>query len=576
MILFLSILFIVGCGGSNNSDPKINKPIDENDKVSLVSVQKISIVTTSQEEIEIDLRVIDSSNNPYKDGNVSIVYPSDVRTRPDIGVFAKSTVPVSNGHAKFTYKAPINLNADTSDIVFGFYHSDSPKILNYTIKIVAPQTPSIPSSYKLSIKSTDDDFIIPLEDNKLFSFFLKGDTNSLVEDSAMISLKVKILNPQLGILIDNKNNRGTVLTVNAKNSISMKVQTNTISGVIPLSVEAKFRDVNNQIKTINSVFNIVVLSGPPSAISLSYAGTSKEKEDDAKFVETWVLSVTDRYNNRVNTNPSVSMGMLAGYAQSSSPTPARENNFLYFSPSEGNGTINTVFNNFTAKAGVFAQVDQTNDYLVTFGNGYTYDASGKWSINTNSPSILDLVESYNGITTSELGFAVGNNQRQDRTREGVEWLGTVYPEAEGNYTIPNSGNMKISVEYDYYLVGKAVMLWVNLLGKNHKDDTIVRIGEAKKVTLRGNGIEADVDSIKVNKDANNTAHTFHIRISDTVEWYEHANFSAIPDSSEDVFINSVEYSDTSDQVAYVIIYATNTGDKVGSVKITDTLVTDEF
>lgn len=578
IIISILAIFIAGCSGENNSDVPQGDDPEAIVSATLVLVENSSTVTTNDAIIEIDVTVIDTLNNPYNDGNVTIVYPDDIREGRDVGIFSASTVSVNNGHANFEYTVPKDLTTNTSDIVFGFYHSDNPSnIVEYTIKIVAAQTPSISTTYTLNINSSDDDFFIPLENSELFSFFLTDDKNSLLEDDDVISLRVEILNPNLGTLIDSEGNRGNTLKIDAKNTVSMKVEAKTVSGVIPLQVDASFKNASDETETISKIFNIIVLSGPPSAISLSYAGTSLEKQDYAKFVEKWVLTVTDRYNNLVNTNPYVSMGMLAGYAQDSSNTASNSSNYLYFKPSEGNGRLSNITDSFTTASEVFDQVDQTNQYLVTFGNGYTYNASGKWSINTNSATQLDLVEEYTGATTSGLGFAVGNNFRQDKSDEGVEWIGNVYPEAEGNYSIPSSGSMRINVEYDYYLTGKDVILWVNLLGKNYKDDSTVRIGEARKITLVANGITPNVESQVVEIGASNKPFIFQMHINDTARWYRHANFGVDVETSDKVSIDSIEYSDIEDNYAYIIVNVTNNDpEATGSVSLTNALVGKEF
>ncbi len=103
------------------------------------------------------------------------------------------------------------------------------------------------------------------------------------------------------------------------------------------------------------------------------------------------------------------MGMITGFAQDSSNTATNAGNYLYFAV--GNGALSSTSNNFTAQTTVFGNVDQTNEYLVTFGentkDNYIYNASGKWDINTNADTtILDLVDSFDGANTVNLGYAV--------------------------------------------------------------------------------------------------------------------------------------------------------------------------
>ena len=498
---FLMLAFLAGCA-TNNSDVEEELPIDTNTTTEEVINQDGEVVllgtvilttdettvTLNNDTVNIDVKVIDEKNNPYLDGDVKIVYPNDVREGRDVGYFASSTVAIENGRAAFSYTAPDDISADTSNIEFGFYHESNPsQVVVYTIKLTPQENQIILTNYKIS-NTFDNNETMGLESSKLLNFFVSNSKDEQVDDSKMQSIKVSILNPTLGTLEDTLGNTGITLTIEDKNPVTVNIKSNTVSGIMPIKVETVFEDENGNNQSLSEVFNVIVLSGPPSAMSLSYSSTT-DNQEIAKFIETWVLTVTDKYNNLVNTNPAVSMGMIAGFAKDSSNTATNDNKNLYFLPSQGDGTINGVNDNFTAKVGTFDNVDQTNDYLVTFGNGYTYDASGKWSINTNSSTVLDLVDDFDGVTTTGLGFAVGNNHRQDACREGQEWVGNVYPE-DNNYIIDNTGSMRLNVEYDYYLAAKDVMLWVNIIGEHN--NTTVRIGEAKKINLRAVDLTSQV------------------------------------------------------------------------------------
>lgn len=480
----------IGCQG-NNSDvinggstiPVVVETNTTNNKVTVILPVSSSVLTTNNEVVKIDVRVFNGANNPYSTGTIIKVNPSDVLSGRDIGTFDKTAAKLVNGIATFVYTAPANLKADTSNIAFAFYHSSDPtNVKVYTMSIVPKANQTVLTNYSLE-SSSSTDVKMNLKTTKTVSYAVYDAKKKQLDNANIISITVTSLNPSLGVLSDTSGNTGNSITVNGKNNISMNVTSNTKSGLIPLKVTAVFKDTNAKTQTLEEVFNLIVLSGPPTAMSLSYAGTS-QIATRAKFVEDWVLTVTDKYNNLVNSNPSISSGMLAGFTKSSAAT-ANIASYLYYPPSFGGTLTASTPDKFTAPTAAFSNVDQVNDVLVLFGNGYTYNASGKWDINTNSSTSLDLVDDYNGLSTSSLGFAVGHNYRQDRCREGIEWIGNVYPK-NNNYTLDSTGSMVLQVEYDYYLTGKSVMLWVNLVGQ-HNGNT-VKIGEARKVNLRGNGL----------------------------------------------------------------------------------------
>jgi hypothetical protein len=552
-------------------------------------------ITLNNQVVNIDVLVLDGDNNPYPDGSVKIIYPSDILKGRDIGNFDNSTVNLVNGKATFVYTAPTLLDANTSDIVFSFYHDSQPAFPEkLTISINPDPNQVVLTTYYIKSSLVDTDVSVGLESNKFISFRVEDKNGIVVPDINMTSMTVTLLNTALGTLEDTASRTGSSLVFNATNNVTVNLKTNTISGVIPVKVVANFIDVNNQLQTLTKIFNVLVFSGPPSAISFSYAGTISsdtnetlytELQNRGKFAENWVVTVTDKYNNLINTNPAVSMGMMAGYAQSSS-TVSNSNTpkYLYYKPSEGNGTIDAINNNFRANStigasSVFSNVDQTNDYLVTFGNGYTYNASGKWDVHTNSSSVLDLVDKFEGNTTSNLGFAVGKNYRQDICEEGVEWVGNVYSR-DNNYTIGQTGSMTMTVEYDYYMVGKDVMLWANMIGNQNSIDKTVRIGEAQKVTLRGQGLTGEAYSFA--KGFRGVVR-LDVSISNTSEFYKNSNFGYAVEVSGDGNIWSIVKTSMDDNitscvnsgVGYVDVNI-STAAATGEVKLVNVLPSREF
>ncbi|SFV61206.1 hypothetical protein MNB_SM-4-954 [hydrothermal vent metagenome] len=537
--LFLSILLVIttlslsGCQGSN-SDPVSDAgtttggivPVvpDVNDTTSITVVLPVSsaVLTTNSQVVNIDVRVFDSANNPYSTGTITKVNPSDVLLGRDVGTFDKQVSTITNGIASFAYTAPADLDANTSNILFSFYHdSNATDAKIFTMSLVPDVNQSISTSYQLRTSSVDGvSMALESSESVSYSVYDLSDGSALV-DADMISMTVTSLNTSLANLTDSKGNSGTTLTVSAQNNISLNVNSNTKSGLVPIKVVANFRDANGIDQNLTEVFSMLILSGPPSAISLSYAST-EQVAARAKFIEKWVVTVTDKYSNLVNSNPSVSMGMIAGYTQSSAAT-ANVAGYLHYLPGAGvGGSINATSDDFTALTAAFTNVDDQNDILVVYGTGYKYDASGKWDITTNSSTVLDLVDDYNSTTRSEMGFAVGNNQREDTCDIGSKWVANVY--ADGNTAIIDStGTMVINVEYDYYLTGKSTMLWVNLVGIQNSTGEQVRIGEAKKITLRANGLTGET---YVYAKGFNGQVRLEVKITGTSEYYHNSRFSS--------------------------------------------------
>jgi hypothetical protein len=599
--LFLALLLVFsGCSG-NNSDSPASAPsatdtvVDENGTLTPIDVNSTAVtvvlpvssrvLTLNAEVVQIEVRVFDNANLPYSDGLIKLKYPNDVLSGRDVGSFDKLSSVVTNGKAIFNYTAPVNLDANTSDIIFGFYHDSTPtNVKAYTFSIVPETNQTISNNYVLQSSLDGSNVSMNLSSSKSVVFYVSDDNNVTLPDSSISSIKVVSLNPALVTLTDLvSGTTNTEITVSGKNSVSLNATSNTISGIAPLRATVDFINSNGDPVTIEKVFNIIVLSGPPTAMSLSYASTehTDEQKSRAKFVENWILTVTDKYNNRVNTNPGISMGMLAGYVQSSAATP-NVANYLYYSVSPGATLSNTYpYDKLTATVNAFDNVNPTNDTLITFGDGYKYAASGKWDI--IQPIItsneLELVDDYNGSDVSSLGFAVGHNYRSEICDDGAgESVALVYPK-DNNFVLDDTGSMNIKVEYDYYLVGKSVVLWTNLVGSDN--GSIVKIGESKKITLRALGLTSEPISIAIGYTG---IKTLKIRINDTTETYRNANFSA----TVEVTAANANYMITGSSVydgimscvlggqGYVDVNITTPATEAGVVQLVDLLVKSEF
>ena len=580
-LLLVVPYFLTGCGEDDITAKKgadVDLNLDVINSTVVLPINSSTLVVGS-EVVNIDVNVFDNANNPLLTGEVKVIYPDSVQSGVDVGSFENNQVELNNGTASFVYTAPSKLNENASDIVFGFYHSENlDDIKNYTFRINPITDQIILNEYELTSSVSDDNYIMNLEDTKQITFYIKNKDGILVSDDKTTSIEIMLLNLSLGDLQGLNGTIGDSLTILNTNSASVNILSNTISGTIPINVKATFVDENGDTQILSKVYNVVILSGPASAISLSYSSTAQDAEY-AKFIENWILTVTDRYNNRVNTNPTVSMGMIAGYAKDATLPGKNPYDFIFYEPDSGGVLMNSYPNDlFFTSSDIFTNVNQENEILVLFGDGYTYDASGKWDFYKASNNTLNLVDEFDGATTSNLGFAVGNNFRQDTNDQGVEWVANVYPRDINTSTIDDTGKMIVQVEYDYYLTGKDVVLWVNLTGKIHNLDSTARIGEAKKITLRAQGIEP-IETCIIPKNTT-TICRIHLKISNTTENYRNARMGyKVEVSNDSIIINSITDSNNdiiNNRITYVDINVTSDIDEGGTVALNFTRVNNEF
>jgi len=192
-------------------------------------------------------------------------------------------------------------------------------------------------------------------------------------------------------------------------------------------------------------------------------------------------------------------------------------------PGFGNesGQTAEAFNGVSGQSVSWADID--NDRLVVFGGGFVYEALGKWDLNSVDPQLLGLKDDYYGTTRSDLGFAIGHNNRQDLcSGDQREYVGNMKSD---RYQIDENGNALIEFVYDYHLTGKDIMVWVNLTGFQADNNKTGRIGEAQKHTLRGNGlVPVPSGGYKILKGTTRHGVSFAIDHENAPEWYQNGKF----------------------------------------------------
>ena len=459
---------------------------------------EITIKTNKQNETVI-VSVYDDKNRPATEGTVSVIYPSSVKEGVDVGNFSPTEVEVKEGIATFNYTAPndINTSGDAS-AKFKFYYDES--IANsVALQVNFKPDPNqiILKDYRIVFQPEDSKYKMSLEESKSLSINIVDDNNIAINDSSISELNVSLENTFIANLIKSDGNDTEPFSFD-KNNVTLTLQSKTVSGLVPIHVTAKIEDISGKVQILNDTFNIIVESGPPTAISISYAGTGQD-EERAKFIEHFAVSVTDKYFNPVNTNPQVSVGVIVGYAKRvDDGLSANTKERIYV---ESNESVNVKLSGSTLTFSGYnldknsivdnTTIDLFNDTLVTFGNAYSYPASGGWSFDDYSASTIFLKDGqYDGNIAEKLGFAIGRNHRQDACSFGDEWLGQAKLRNDVS-TIDESGSAIIDLSYDYYLVGKDILVYINIIGKSNDLNRTLRIGEAKKHTLRGHGLEVN-------------------------------------------------------------------------------------
>lgn len=564
-----------------NVDGNTVKPV-----VSIIS--ETQVLNSNSQNIELEIRVFDKqTNRPYSEGNVTVSLPKEAFENVDIGTFTSYSVPVENGRAIFNYTGPQDLKkVNGKSSIFKFYHEDNPESVASITIIYKLEDGYVPANYILTTFSSDGKQTMGLELLKTFTIDLKDDKGNLIADSKINKLTIVSKNITVGKLKNGTSNVDSLIMNDgdAVNSKSFSIQTFKLSGLLPVEIKVDFTDANGKAASKTIIMNIVVFSGPPTSISISYAGVEKD-EAHANYVEKFSIAVTDAYNNPVNTRPYVAVGSMVEYAvDGSSATGDRTTTSprLWHGTNDSKGMLESIGGNkaqFIGSSSIFQYVDYANDKMVLFGSGFVFEALGKWDIFDNTDSVMGLVDSYTGTNRSNILYAVGHNHRQDLcANDARKYLGTM---KATSYQLDENGRALVEFQYDYHLTGKDIMVWANLTGLQADTDKVGRLGVSQKHTLRGKGFYAAPVSYGIPKNSSVASYAFKIHHENAPEWYRngHFGYSVKGTCKIEGLVDSSNYHDArecTNTIGYVILNISNPSDKDCTVSLSNIAVASEF
>ncbi len=573
--------------------------VDTNVSVPVVVIsnayENINLTSNSQ-NVQMEIQVFEKgTNTPFTTGNVKVSLPDSVLTGTDVGSFTEYIVPVgANGRATFNYTGPQDLQsldaAGETGASFAFYHEENSESREGITVTYDLSSGYIPANYVLTTSSADGNQTMGLQIMKTFTLYVKDDQGTLVDDADITQIVIESKNTLVGKLVDAANGGANVPVlplngVDAVNSKSFPVQTYTLSGLLPIEITVTFNDANGASTTLTLNMNIVVFSGPPTAMSISYAGV-EQNSTIAKYIEKFAVTVTDAYNNPINTKPYVAVGSMVEYAVDGSSVTGTRNTAsprLWHGSNDSYGDLKGIGGNkaqFETATDIFKYVDFSNDKLVIFGSGFVYEALGKWDIKySGSDNILDLKDDYSGSDRIGLFYAVGHNNRQDLcAMDARQYVGNM---KATNYQLDDNGHALIEFEYDYHLTGKDIMVWVNLTGFQADNGNTGRIGEAKKHTLRGAGFTSP-EGYSL-KSGDSGQFRFTIEHENTSEVYSNGHFStatlgACTVTSIIDYSNNYDARECSNTKGYIELDVINRTDKDCTIQLDDAsiVVTPEF
>ncbi|MCK5855349.1 MAG: hypothetical protein KAG56_09015, partial [Sulfurovaceae bacterium] len=246
-------------------------------------LREITLKTNSK-SFDIPIKVY-KDIAPYASGSVSVELPEKVLDGTDVGSFSESTVLVNEqGIALFHYTGPVNLKSlidnDDTGSTFKFYHNENSAEENrqsLQINYAIADDIYIPIDYELSLTTENNDFSMGIPElQKTFTIVLKDKKGNVIKNSDVNFTKIHVQteNSLIAQIYDTVS-RDSVneLTLKNENSTSFIIKSKKLSGIVPLKATIEFLDINKETKKLSTIINVRVMSGPPSAISVSYVST---------------------------------------------------------------------------------------------------------------------------------------------------------------------------------------------------------------------------------------------------------------------------------------------------------------
>lgn len=223
---------------------------------------------------------------------------------------------------------------------------------------------------------------------------------------------------------------------------AIAVETKTLSGVAVIAVSASVFNGDHDV-VLTKLVPVTVLSGPVTAISLFYVGSSEDEV--GAFINTYTIHAVDKYANSAREGVTLSPSLINGVKlveTDSSPTGQIT--------ADAPVTFEDSTKNFD-EANITAE-----DRLIVVPNAARYAQSylGGWSIEEVAGQSLTLSEAYFGTTADSLSYVIGN---ETRSLLGDIALASIISKT-GSYVTDANGNVQFDIVFDPALAGHTVTI----------------------------------------------------------------------------------------------------------------------
>ncbi len=471
-------------GVTQPNTPEVNNPV-ENTALSIEVLDKRVDINESASIHKIRLRVIKG-----------IVGAKDVSVRasvPEEGSFVVN--PLSSdaaGDIVFEYKAPDTLTPKQFELRFCLAEDNSvcdTAAVRLTQGEIEETTDLIDNiNYLITFAPNNgvNNMTLGARNNAIVTLIDK-DTQKPIEASRIESISVTSkdatvlkLTPEGGGLPVSNITYGA-----SRNSVPVLLTADKVnSGIAIIEVIIKYKNLNGISKERGQLFSVAVLSGEATAFSINEAGVAYNFETK-QFEQKYIIQATDNSGNPIATRGVINVSAMASFAKDAS---GRE--ILYGRQSGGvSATISPANGKATLELSGLAPFDtptikQHRAYVAVFGEVDTYEVNGKWNIESIlSGNQLQLIDEYHGDAYSNLGMAIGYNYRDKICTSTYEEAVVVIDSSDGKYEFDENGKAFVTLKHDAYMIGKRILLMVNMTGFNPQTKKLTRTGEVYAETL---------------------------------------------------------------------------------------------
>ncbi|MDQ1325843.1 MAG: hypothetical protein QG564_967 [Campylobacterota bacterium] len=433
--------------------------------------QEITIVTVNAENMGVSTEV--ELEQPFFDNT-------------DYGKFDKTSVTTdASGKAVVLYTAPGSISGLTErNITVTETSENIHKELN--IKFGTPETQG--TNYEIVV-DTPASLAVDDTDQITVKIVEVGNPSNVIANDNVYEVN---LTSQFTNMLTFAGGSATY-TYEELGTKAIAVETKTLSGVAVIAISASVNNGDHDV-VLTKLIPVTVLSGPVTAISLFYVGSS-ENEVGA-FINTYTIHAVDKYANPAREGVVLSPSLINGVKlveTDSSPTgQITAGTPVTFEDSTKNFDVA----NITAE-----------DRLIVVPNAARYAQSylGNWSIEDVAQQSLTLSEDYFGATADSLSYVIGN---ETRSLLGYIALASITSKT-GSYVTDANGNVQFDIAFDPALAGHTVTIAAHAYDTN-------RTGVAKVAGLRWSDYSSTVE--KVDNDGNDHNVTLMLGISDFQEY----------------------------------------------------------